>query len=164
LTRLPVPIHDVVLLPGWPVILLPSCPSSRYIDRARFDRGGSLKWTGSESTNSPGPMVVDAEPSNVRRFVVDPSISPTPAFPLSGRASDAAVMGKGVLPKTLEIRIRMRSARMEVRRVWRIVLFRNWYGTSSPPYLILESRRLIWNAHNRILTNGGGARLPISTS
>jgi hypothetical protein len=45
------------------------------------------------------------------------SISPTPAFPLTGRAIDAAVMGRGVLPKMLENRIRILSVAMDVRNV-----------------------------------------------
>ena len=46
---------------------------------------------------------------------------PTPALPPVGRARDADVMGRSVVPKVLENWMRMRSAGMEMWRVWRRV-------------------------------------------
>lgn len=66
-------------------------------------------------------MVIEADPLKVKPAMGDASIALTPAFPEVGRASEAAVMGRSVVPKVLENWIRRRVVAMERCKVWRIV-------------------------------------------
>ena len=47
LTRFPACIHEVVRLPGWPVMLLPDWPGCEYKETAMLDWGAILKSMGS---------------------------------------------------------------------------------------------------------------------
>ena len=51
----------------------------------------------------------------------------TPDEPLKGRATVIAVIGRSVRPNALEIRIRIWDALVDMRRVWRMVLLKNWF-------------------------------------
>ena len=47
LTRLPPPIHEVVRLPGWPVMLLPDWPVRKYRETVTMASAGTAKSIGS---------------------------------------------------------------------------------------------------------------------
>ena len=121
LTWFPACIQIVVRLPGCPLILFPCWPFARYIVRAIFDSAFAAKSTGSEYATVPRGMVIEADPLKVKPAMGDASIALTPAFPEVGRASEAAVMGRSVVPKVLENWIRRRVVAMERCKVWRIV-------------------------------------------
>jgi len=54
-------------------------------------------------------MVTEDEPLNVKPAMGEDWMSLTPAFPPTGRASEAAVMGRSEVPNVLENWIRMRE-------------------------------------------------------
>lgn len=62
-------------------------------------------------------MVTEGDPEKVSPLVVAVSIPETPAAPPSGRATEAAVMGRSEPPKVLVSWKRMRDAPIEAWKV-----------------------------------------------
>lgn len=120
-TKFPLPIQLVVLLPGWPVILLPCCPFCRNKLSVNILIAPTRNSSGSEYTTVPLGIVTDMEPLNVNPFRVEIWMAFEPALSPTGKAMEAAVMGKSDWPKVLESWMRSVDVGMETWNVWRSV-------------------------------------------
>ncbi len=95
------------------------------METVSMDSGFTVKSIGSETARAPFGMVKSGLPEKVTVLSVLVSIEDTPTEPLVGRATVTAVMGRSVVPKTLEMRIRMGEPPMDMCSVWRMVEFTN---------------------------------------
>ncbi|KAL1840046.1 hypothetical protein VTK73DRAFT_3860 [Phialemonium thermophilum] len=108
-----------------------ACPACVYRVTVSIDWGAIEKSSASEYATWPRGMVTELLPLKVRPASEAVSMPLTPTPPPAGRATDAAVMGRSLPPKVLEIWTRMRSPPMDMCRVWRRVASRNM---ELPPF------------------------------
>jgi hypothetical protein len=99
----------VVRLPGWPVMAKPAWPWAKYAVTARTDWALTGNLRGSETAKAPGGMMKPFWPEKVTVWTVSGRTALAPAEPLTGRATEAPVMGRSVAPKAL-LKVRRMTA------------------------------------------------------